>query len=450
MENSNKKLPDTHLTGLKPAKKGLSPGQYSDEVVVPLYSFYDPESLKEKGEIPPKQQPLVPVYLPLNFLNRPKDFTKKAIFADFKVESDGDLKLTNKELLNRQSGILTWVIKKAATKIFEGKSVVGLSLPVRIFEARSSIDRINDFWFFGPHYLNQAAAEEPGIDRIKIVTSFIVSALPYSLNCWKPFNPLLGETYQGTLLDGTEVFCEHTSHHPPISNFLVLSKHWKAYGAITYNGVLKGNNFNLFSEGWLTIEFKDGNKLKFFLPSLSLKNMVVGSRKVQYVGSICIKDESLLLKSVIKMNAEASGYLMSYFTSSRQDTMKGKIYRYNPMKDAEIRGVGGGWYEMMMKQGQMEDVTEVFHEIEGSWQSELKIDGETVWNLEDDHMFAMPVNYTENPLPSDCRFREDMIWLAMNNQDQSQIWKTLLEEQQRKDRKLRKIEAEKRGDHQDH
>jgi len=37
----------------------------------------------------------------------------------------------------------------------------------------------------------------------------------------KPFNPLLGETLQGHYDDGTTFYCEHTSHHPPISNFLV-------------------------------------------------------------------------------------------------------------------------------------------------------------------------------------------------------------------------------------
>jgi hypothetical protein len=37
----------------------------------------------------------------------------------------------------------------------------------------------------------------------------------------KPFNPILGETYQGNFDDGTEVYCEHTSHHPPITNFFM-------------------------------------------------------------------------------------------------------------------------------------------------------------------------------------------------------------------------------------
>jgi len=42
-----------------------------------------------------------------------------------------------------------------------------------------------------------------------------------------------------------------------------------------------------------------------------------------------------------------------------------------------------------------------------------------------------------NPLPSDCRFREDLIWLAIGNLDFAQNWKVKLEEQQRHDRASR-------------
>jgi Oxysterol-binding protein len=34
-----------------------------------------------------------------------------------------------------------------------------------------------------------------------------------------PLNPILGETLQRELPDGTRFFAEQTSHHPPITNF---------------------------------------------------------------------------------------------------------------------------------------------------------------------------------------------------------------------------------------
>jgi hypothetical protein len=46
---------------------------------------------------------------------------------------------------------------------------------------------------------------------------------PYYLNMFaKPMNPILGETLQATLVDGTQVYAEQISHHPPISYFLII------------------------------------------------------------------------------------------------------------------------------------------------------------------------------------------------------------------------------------
>jgi hypothetical protein len=38
----------------------------------------------------------------------------------------------------------------------------------------------------------------------------------------KPFNPILGETWEACLPDGCTIFLEQISHHPPISAFQLL------------------------------------------------------------------------------------------------------------------------------------------------------------------------------------------------------------------------------------
>ena len=38
----------------------------------------------------------------------------------------------------------------------------------------------------------------------------------------KPFNPILGETWEATLDDGATVFLEQISHHPPVSAFQMI------------------------------------------------------------------------------------------------------------------------------------------------------------------------------------------------------------------------------------
>ena len=57
----------------------------------------------------------------------------------------------------------------------------------------------------------------------------------------KPFNPILGETFQAFYPDGSVIDIEHTSHHPPISHFLVqdIQKKFKYYGHYEYTAKLK-------------------------------------------------------------------------------------------------------------------------------------------------------------------------------------------------------------------
>ena len=42
--------------------------------------------------------------------------------------------------------------------MFEGRNIISVSLPVRIFEARSMIERITDYWGFMPIYMEYALA----------------------------------------------------------------------------------------------------------------------------------------------------------------------------------------------------------------------------------------------------------------------------------------------------
>ena len=80
---------------------------------------------------------------------------------------DGGLECFHREELKSQEGIVLDLMKSAGKQLMEGKNVVGISLPVRIFEPRSTIERICDWWAFGPIYLTKAA-------RIKVLMIFIL------------------------------------------------------------------------------------------------------------------------------------------------------------------------------------------------------------------------------------------------------------------------------------
>lgn len=56
--------------------------------------------------------------------------------------------------------------------------------------------------------------------------------------------------------------------------------------------------------------------------------------------------------------------------------------------------------------------------VKGSWTSHIEFDGKRYWDLEK----IDPISniHTNDPLPSDCRYREDMLWLARKDQNKAQ------------------------------
>lgn len=65
----------------------------------------------------------------------------------------------------------------------------------------------------------------------------------------------------------------------------------------------------------------------------------------------------------------------------------------------------------------------------------MEWDGKEYYNFETTRALRhVPVDH---PLPSDCRYREDIVWLKKKNMKQAELWKLKLEEIQRFDRKMR-------------
>lgn len=57
---------------------------------------------------------------------------------------------------------------------------MSLSLPSRIFEPRSIVERIIDCWSFGPVYLTKAAQLTDPLERMKNVIAFYIAGLHMS------------------------------------------------------------------------------------------------------------------------------------------------------------------------------------------------------------------------------------------------------------------------------
>lgn len=152
--------------------------------------------------------------------------------------------------------------------------------------------------------MNLAAAQTDPIERMKYVTAFLISGLhlnPVLCRSKAPFNPILGETYQARKSDGTTIYLEQTSHHPPTSNLLLVGpeKNYELFGYAVVNATLTGaNSLKGWREGKNIIKFKDSSMLTFTTPETRVAGLVMGNRVLNYSGTLIIKDYQNKIESI--------------------------------------------------------------------------------------------------------------------------------------------------------
>ena len=93
---------------------------------------------------------------------------------------------------------------------------------------------------FYEHYMAKAM-ERPDdhVWKIKNIATAVLAAIHLNTEngTKSPLNPILGETLLMESEKGTRVYCEQTSHHPPISNFLIEGAAdfpFKVFGHVEY------------------------------------------------------------------------------------------------------------------------------------------------------------------------------------------------------------------------
>nr|XP_023016249.1 oxysterol-binding protein-related protein 2-like [Leptinotarsa decemlineata] len=128
---------------------------------------------------------------------------------------------------------------------------------------------------------------------MQLVIGFSVSALASNWErLGKPFNPLLGETYE---LERKEfkIICEQVSHHPPVSAFHAESENWIFHGSIHPKLKFWGKSVEIQPKGVVTVEFP---KLKEAYTWTNVQccvhNIIVGKLWMEQVGNMEITSHS--------------------------------------------------------------------------------------------------------------------------------------------------------------
>lgn len=371
-----------------------------------------------------------PTYLKPDQLAYQQKSTLEDLLAGMEQPEDGGLKCADKEIISKQKGVLGSLLAQAAKSVFQKGGFVRISLPVRIFEPRSTLDRILDAWRLAPTYLTRAAQQKDPVQRMKDVISFVVSGMYCSMTQLKPFNPLLGETLQASFDDGTQIYCEHVSHTPPVSTFLLYGP-GNAYtmsGSYKYKMDFSANSFKCKQSGPVTIRFSDGGEIVFKMPTVKMSGLVVGTRMTYLVDTMRFFDSKNGLKAVIIFDCgKSTGLFSSRKKGAKRDDFDGLLYKWKQHEPKPKKKI--------TKITELKDIETPISKISGSWLRHLLIGDQECWNIHSNHPCA--ISYIRQSLPSDWRYREDLLWLRRRDMPRADLWKVELEVQQRHDRSLR-------------
>lgn len=348
-------------------------------------------------------------------------------------EADGYLYFHNKPIIDAQRRVMGYLLKKLGSNIIQGKSIMNISMPVDIFDKSSFLERIAYSFTNAPLFLERAAQSDDLLYQMKMCSGFLISLLHMSLNQEKPFNPILGETFQGRI-NGSPIYLEQISHHPPISAILMIGKGYRVEGNFEVVAALRPNSMSGKQLGSADIVFSN-RRISFSMPICEINGFSFGPRYLNYSGKCLLLDKENMMAAEFIFNPDKKGFIKGWFVKQQtpSDHFEGGIYKVNTSFIKRIESLA-----KLNEYGGINKKNDVIQEVSnanGVWHEFLNFGEECIWNIKRD--VAYQLEYEHNPLPSDSIYREDSITWKFGNIENAQAKKEMMENDQRADRKLR-------------
>ncbi|KAH9713093.1 PH domain-containing protein [Citrus sinensis] len=190
--------------------------------------------------------------------------------------------------VEKEKGISLWSMIKDNI----GKDLTKVCLPVYFNEPISSLQKCFEELEYS--YLLDRAYEwgkqGNSLMRILNIAAFAVSgyASTDGRHC-KPFNPLLGETYEADYPDkGLRFFSEKVSHHPMVVACHCEGRGWKFWADSNLKSKFWGRSIQLDPVGALTLEFDDGEIFQWSKVTTSIYNLILGKLYCDHYGTMRI------------------------------------------------------------------------------------------------------------------------------------------------------------------
>ncbi|CAH8650743.1 unnamed protein product [Schistosoma rodhaini] len=174
-----------------------------------------------------------------------------------------------------------------------GKELSKITMPIILNEPLSFLQRIAEYMEYS-ELLDKAVGEKDPIKRMELVSAFAVSSMSSNAGrIGKPFNPLLGETYELHYRNFVFV-AEQVSHHPPITAFHVESDNYSLRATIQFKLRFWGKSVDVQPKGLVTLQLYHFNESYTWQNvNLTLHNILTGKIWVEHTGTLRITNHSL-------------------------------------------------------------------------------------------------------------------------------------------------------------
>lgn len=374
------------------------------------------------------------------------DLSKEGILGDFLIDDSRGLVLIDPFIKKKFSGLLKDLLSALLT-IAMGKKV---SLKVKLFEPKSVLQRVTDYWSLLPKLITPTySSTMTPLERMKNIMAFAIGGLYIPTKQLKPFNPLICETFEGEFQDDeyhTKMYVEQISNYPTVSRFYGINSELKLHGYVDLSVKTEGFGtkcvFN--TKGFVNLEYRNINEnIKYIFPTVRmLKLTSEEGRSSFWQNCLVMVDVKNKLKGVVKLGKnprkihEIEGYILEY------------EFPENYVMEYQAEQNFGNTYKT--ENGPYKVLTT----CSGSWLDKVYFEDKKYWDIDTDiPSWIRPVDY---PLPSDGRYREDIIWLyrafytfkteneRLQYEGLAQNWKLMVEKLQREEREMKARQKIKR------
>lgn len=329
-----------------------------------------------------------------------------------------------------------------------GKDMTKMTLPVSFNEPTSLLQRVTEDMEY-TDLLDTAADRSDSTERMVYVAAFAASEYASTIGrVAKPFNPLLGETYEYVRPDkGYRFFIEQVSHHPPIGAAWAESAKWDYYGESAVKSKFYGKSFDINPLGtwFLKLRPSSGGEELYTWKKVtsSVIGIITGNPTVDNYGSMLIKNHTTGETCTLDFKPRGWKASSAYIVSGKIATADGKT-RWS---------IGGRWNDKIYARltpgfedaalgptsatsKPTTDPTQAFL----VWQAHPRPSG-IPFNLTPFVVTFQSLPAALRPYlpPTDTRFRPDQVAMEEGKYELAATEKNRVEEQQRKRR--REIEA---------